>query len=80
MERKDLRSAIWIIPYLLGIVIISYLGAFGGLNWIPFGWDFLVMGIFSVVVLYLAVYTRIAMSAEEVADYLTSESAALSGH
>ena len=80
MERKDLRSAIWIIPYLLGIVIISYLGAFGGLNWISFGWDFLVIGIFSVVVLYLAVYTRIAMTSDEVTEYLTSESAALSGH
>ena len=80
MERKDLRSVFWIVPYLVGIVAISYLGSFGGKHIIPFGWDFLVVGIFSVVILYLAVYTRISLSAEEVAQYLTSESEALSGN
>jgi amino acid transporter len=53
-----LKSAIWVIPYLLGLVLISYLGAFGGKNIIPFGWDFLVIGIFSLVTLGLAVKNR----------------------
>ncbi len=53
-----LKSAIWVMPYLLGLVLISYLGAFGGKNIIPFGWDFLVIGIFSLVILGLAVKNR----------------------
>lgn len=46
------------VPYLTGLVLISYLGAFGGKNIIPFGWDFLVIGIFSLAILYLAVKNR----------------------
>lgn len=53
-----LTSALWLIPYFVGLVLISYLGAFEGLNIIPFGWDFLVIGIFSLVIFYLAVYDR----------------------
>lgn len=53
-----LKSGLWIIPYLSGLILISYFGAFGGKNIIPFGWDFLVIGIFSVVILYLAVKNR----------------------
>src|SRR5262249_17685546 len=38
VSSLGLKSAIWIIPYLSGLVLISYLGAFGGKNVIPFGW------------------------------------------
>jgi amino acid transporter len=61
----NLRSGLWVIPYLSGLVLISYLGAFGGKNIIPFGWDFLVIGIFSLIILYLAVKNR-ASSTERV--------------
>jgi len=57
-ESLGLRSGLWIIPYLLGLVLLSYFGAFGGKNIMPFGWDFLVIGIFSIVILYLAVINR----------------------
>ena len=40
IKKREFRSAIWIIPYLLGIVLLSYLGAFGGQHIMPFGWDF----------------------------------------
>lgn len=53
-----LKSVWWLAPYFTGLILISYLGAFGGRNIIPFGWDFLVIGIFSVVILYLAVLNR----------------------
>ncbi len=79
IEKKEFRSAIWIIPYLSGMVLISYVGAFGGLNILPFGWDFLIVGLFSVCILYLAVWSRVALTSEEVTDYLVSESAALAG-
>ncbi|HEX2548793.1 MAG TPA: APC family permease [Gammaproteobacteria bacterium] len=52
------KSIFWIAPYLAGLTLISYLGAFGGKNIIPFGWDFLVIAIFSVIILYLAVKNR----------------------
>jgi amino acid transporter len=59
-KGRDLgfKSALWIIPYFSGLVLISYLGAFGGKNIIPFGWDFLVIGIFSLAIIYLAVANR----------------------
>lgn len=53
-----LKNGSWIVPYLSGLVLISYLGAFGGKNVIPFGWDFLVIGVFSLSILYLAVINR----------------------
>jgi amino acid transporter len=58
VENLGSRSAYWIAPYLIGLVCISYLGAFGGTHVIPFGWDFLVIGIFSAVILYIAVKNR----------------------
>lgn len=56
--KLGLTSALWLVPYLVGLVVISYLGAFDGNNMIPFGWDFVVIGIFSLVIFYLAVYDR----------------------
>lgn len=53
-----LRSIFWIGPYLIGLFLISYLGSFGGKGYIPFGWDFFVIGIFSIVILMLAIITR----------------------
>lgn len=59
------RSAIWVVPYISGLLLISYLGAFGGQNVIPFGWDFLVIAVFSAIVLYLAVLSRTTNIAEQ---------------
>jgi amino acid transporter len=57
-RNLGLKSSLWLVPYLLGLVVISYLGSFGGKHIIPFGWDFLVIGIFSIVILYIAVAMR----------------------
>lgn len=67
MLSKGFKSAIWVVPYLSGLILISYLGAFGGKNMISFGWDFLVIAIFSIVILYLAVATRAGSVTEEFA-------------
>lgn len=77
IHRKELKSAIWIIPYLCGLVTISYFGSFGGKQIIPFGWDFLVIAVFSVIILCLAVMSRATLTSEEVAEYLFAESIAL---
>ena len=65
------KSLLWIAPYLSGLTLISYLGAFGGKHVIPFGWDFLVIAIFSMMILYLAVISR---STNMVSDYANHES------
>ena len=58
------KAALWLGPYLGGLTLISYYGAFGGKGYIPFGWDFLVLGAFSMLMLMLAVMTRSKQSAE----------------
>lgn len=68
-----LKSGLWLIPYLLGLMLISYFGAFGGKNVIPFGWDFLVIGIFSIVILYLAIKNRAAVLLEREFDQRLAE-------
>jgi amino acid transporter len=72
-----LKSAAWIVPYLFGLTLISYLGAFGGKNIIPFGWDFLVIAIFSLVILYLAVMSRSRNMVKDFANHQFAESAIL---
>jgi len=57
-QHFGLRAIFWLGPYLIGLFFISYLGSFGGKGYIPFGWDFLVIGIFSLVILMLAIATR----------------------
>jgi amino acid transporter len=54
-----LKATVWILPYFVGLGVISYFGAFGGKHIITFGWDFLVIGIFSAIILVLAVKTRV---------------------
>ena len=56
----DWRASIWIWPYFFGISIISYLGNFGhGTGLLPFGWDCVVVCIFSYLIMQLAIYFRL---------------------
>ena len=64
-----LRGLLWLVPYLLGLLIISYCGSFGGQNYLSFGWDFLVIGIFSVIIFQLAIASRQTRIAEQFAKY-----------
>lgn len=66
VSRKSLHDlnilrGSWVIIYMVGMTIISYLSSFGGCNVIPFGIDFLVMAMFTIGVYalarYLAAYT-----------------------
>lgn len=78
LKKQDWRAACWVLPYLFGLGFISYLSSFGGTNFIPFGWDFIVIGIFTIVILYLAVHNRADLTSEEVSEYLFAESAVIS--
>lgn len=44
----------WVIFYLIGIMLISYFGSFGGTKQILFGVDFGVIGVFSMVIYVFA--------------------------
>ncbi len=88
-ERRpslDWRSGAWVWPYVIGLGVISYLGSFGPSDAIPFlglkgatnvlqfGWDILVVALFSLFIYYLAIGLRLpsARVREYVGD-LTAE-------
>lgn len=79
VEMNEIKTAFWIVPYLAGIILISYLGSFGGHGVIPFGVDFLVIALFSFGIFQMAIKSRVILDSKEVADFLISESAALHG-
>lgn len=63
-DRKpslDWKAAYWIVPYLAGLTLISFIGArdFGGRGVIPFGWDALVVAVFSIVIYVVALNLRL---------------------
>lgn len=70
IDKRDMeiKSSLWVVPYFAGLVLISFFGAFGGKNLIPFGWDFIVIGIFSALILYIAVKNRAVFSEEKLYD------------
>jgi len=69
----DWRSAVWLWPYLLGMGVISYLSSFdtktpssipllglhGPRNELTFGWDILVVAVFSLVIYAFAIRSRL---------------------
>lgn len=65
-----LKGLFWFIPFIGGLTLISYLGAFGGKDIIPFGWDFVVLGVFSWVILQLALKTK--LSRTEAQDFIST--------
>ena len=58
------KSLIWIIPYLAGMGLISYYGDFGGgKHLFSFGWDFVIIAIFSIIIFVLAIQLRLTPAA-----------------
>src|SRR6201994_1535195 len=63
----NLRSAIWLPVWLIGLGIISWQGQFSGggtlapinTDNIPFWWDIVVVAAFSLVIYYWAMYSRL---------------------
>lgn len=58
--QEHWRSSWWIVPYLVALTFISYLGTFGeGKNIIPFGVDFIVIAILTLITwFFIFVETR----------------------
>jgi amino acid transporter len=56
----NISSAGWLLPYIIGLSIISYLGTFGnGIGLLPFGWDLAVLFVFSMIIMRLAIAGRL---------------------
>jgi amino acid transporter len=66
-----LRSASWIAPWLLGLLVIGYFGRYGGNNTIPNWADLVVVTIFSLVIYESA--EKLALTSEQVHQYLAAE-------
>ena len=70
----DWKSAQWLPFYLVGMGIISWQGQYGPDNTarIPFGWDFVVVAAFTLVIYYWAVAT--SLSREEMLRLISLQS------
>lgn len=58
LRGLDIEKGLWLLPYILGLGLVSYLGSFAGKGLITFGWDFVVLFIFSALILLMAYYSR----------------------
>jgi amino acid transporter len=53
-------GATWMVPWMAGLALVSYLGPYGGgQDVIGFGWSFVVLAAFSVVIYVLALAVRL---------------------
>lgn len=68
----DPKSLLWMIPWLGGLTLISYLGQYGdGTNAIPQWWDLGVVAVWSLIVFYAAVH--LALPRSRVAEAIEQE-------
>ena len=72
IERKswrsfDLREAIWLLPFLGSLTLISWLGNFGGRGSIPFGWDMIILAVLSLINFRIA--TWCALNNQKATEY-----------
>ena len=74
----DWKSAQWLPFYLVGMGVISWQGQYGPDNTfrIPFGWDFVVVAVFTLAIYYWAVAT--SLPREEMLRLVSLQSARMS--
>ena len=60
LKGLELLGAVWLIPYIAGIGLVSAFGQFGGTGDIPFGWDMAVLTALAIWLLIMAVRARIS--------------------
>lgn len=54
----DVKNALWLLLYLMGLGFLSYHGNYGGNHFIPLYWDLLYLLVFSLIIYVLAYYSR----------------------
>ncbi|MEM8702281.1 MAG: APC family permease [Pseudomonadota bacterium] len=71
-DSLDWREASWLVPYLAGLLLLSYLGSFGnGAEVIPLGPDMLAVGLLATIVYLFAV--RLSLDKTKFKRYLAEE-------
>jgi amino acid transporter len=73
MERPplDMRSLAWILPWLVGLTVISYFGQYDGTKLIPEWVDLGLVAVFSLVICYVAV--QFGLSSDRVAAAVAAD-------
>jgi amino acid transporter len=69
----DGKAMLWILPWLIGLGVISYLGQYGGIGVIPAWTDLATVAVFALAVFYLGV--RLALPPQRVTEQLAIETA-----
>jgi amino acid transporter len=80
LDARAWRAASWLPVYLIGMGIISWLGQYGGgavlapvnTNTIPLWWDIVVIAVFSLIIYYWAMYTKLPR--EEMLELVNAQS------
>jgi len=71
-DSLDWREALWLAPYLLGLVTLSYLGSFGGgTGVLPFGADMIAIALLAAGIYLLAV--RLSLHPDKFNRYIAEE-------
>ena len=53
--QLDFNKGWWVLIYVILIALLSYFGSYGGgVNKIEFGYDFIILALFSIFIFYLA--------------------------
>jgi amino acid transporter len=64
--KLDTKHAVWVIVYLTGMAIFSYLGNYGGGKGIlPMDWDILAIALFSLIILFWSWKSRLPVEKAE---------------
>jgi hypothetical protein len=71
----EIRSAVWLPVYLLGMGAIVYLSDFGPTAnpWFPLWWDMLAVAVFTLAIYYWAL--RVALPTEKIQELIRSGAA-----
>jgi amino acid transporter len=72
-QPLDARSMLWVLPWFIGLGVISYLGQYGGIGVIPPWVDLAVVAVFSLAIFYLGV--SLGLPSHRVAEELSIEEA-----
>ena len=58
-QCQDLSHALWLLPHFGLLALVSYLGNFGGIGLLSFGWDFVCLALVTLLVFVLAYRARL---------------------
>ena len=61
-QLLNLRCAAWLIPYCIGIGLISWFGSFGGLGLLKNGWDIAACAVFGGIAFFVAVRSALTQA------------------